>query len=53
MPEENLPRRQAAIVFDRLAKKYNLYAKLPVLNPMFVAYQDVNNSNNEVLEAIK
>lgn len=53
LPDENLPRRQAAIVFDRLAKKYNLYWTLPVINPMFSPYSDVAEWNNELMEALK
>ena len=52
-PDLSLPRRQAAIVFDRLAKKYNLYWILPVINPMFNSYWDVDMWNNELMEAIK
>lgn len=52
-PNLDLPRRQAAIVFDRLAKKYNLYWSLPVINPMFTPYTDVAADNNELLEALK
>lgn len=53
MPDDNLPRRQAAIVFDRLAKKYNLYSKLLVINPMFNPYQDTSWMSEEVLEALR
>ena len=52
-PELNLPRRQAAIVFDRLAKKYNLYWALAVSNPMFTPYWDIDIWNNELMEALK
>ena len=52
-PDNNMPRWQAAIVFDRLAKKYNLYWSLPVINPMFTAYSDVNTWNSELTESLK
>lgn len=52
-PDLNLPRRQAAIVFDRIAKKYNLYGNLPVINPMFSPYSDLDVSNNELVESLK
>ncbi len=53
MPESNLPRWQAAIVFDRIAKKYNLYSALAVVNPMFVSYSDIDWNNAELSEALK
>lgn len=53
MPDDNLPRRQAAIVFDRLAKKYNLYGNLPVINPMFSTYSDLDTWNDELIQSLK
>jgi hypothetical protein len=53
MPEYPLARRQAAIVFDRLAKKYKLYQTMAVVLPTFTPYKDTDLNNIELDDALK
>jgi hypothetical protein len=53
MPEYSLARRQAAIVFDRLAKKYKLYQTMAVVLPTFTPYKDTDLNNIELDDALK
>lgn len=52
-PDSSLPRRQAALVFDKICKKYNIYWQIPVINPTFSPYSDTNNPDPEFQQAIK
>lgn len=52
-PHNTLQRYEMALMIHRICKKYNLYQALPIQNPVYTPYTDVQINDPELDEALK
>jgi len=53
LPNENFPRRQSALIINRIAQKFWIYDKLHISNPNYKKYSDMTINDPELDKALE